>query len=534
MTLLRALRSDLLRAGFTEHALHSLVSEHAHRGCRDGNFLLAQYELRGNNSPLAGLFRLFTMGERLTEEELDRTLPTLRTAGGLDLGLLTEHAEDSAQSTYLAAWSLTALHFHGHDLFILSDLDGHLRRGELGADHVMGIGGATRTLLAQINPGEIAGQQILDLGTGCGTLALACAAVGAEVTATDISSRAGNFARINQHLNDLSFTFVLGDGFQPVNGREFDTIIANPPFVIEPDDEHEPLHQYRSSGQPGDAFMQQTLKQLPDHLRVGGTALLLGNWEVLKTEDTEAPVEHLFERPLGWIRQGTTAWIVARLRLSPEQYALMWAHDANGPLAQRQSADYLVKSLREFERRNVEEIVFGWFRLQREPAENESVRFTEQVPEPAPAIPVRNTFGAAPDDTGGQDFAAQMSDTFATGRFLSRCSDTEVLESALIRVPSATETRQYVPGSEDPSHIWITVQSPVPRSFAVDTVCAAVVGACDGELSLWDLCGGISQLYEVDQAEVAAQLLPVVRELAWHGVFQRTHGQQVPTKLERS
>ena len=67
--------------------------------------------------------------------------------------------------------------------------------------------------------------------------------------------------------------------------------------------------------------------------------------------------------------------------------------------------------------------------------------------------------------------------------------------------------------------MWLTVSAPLFRSTPVDTATAGIVGACDGELTLGDLCAGFASLYDADAHEVAAQLLPIIRDLAWQGVF---------------
>jgi len=75
----------------------------------------------------------------------------------------------------------------------------------------------------------------LDLGTGCGTLALAAAPSAESVIGTDINRRALDFGRINAALNGVSnVSFLHGDRFEPVAGRRFDSIISNPPFFLAP------------------------------------------------------------------------------------------------------------------------------------------------------------------------------------------------------------------------------------------------------------------------------------------------------------
>ena len=65
-------------------------------------------------------------------------------------------------------------------------------------------------------------RKTLDLGTGCGTLALAAASSGQSIIGTDINQRALDFCRINAALNGVSnVSFLRGDRFEPVSGNRF-------------------------------------------------------------------------------------------------------------------------------------------------------------------------------------------------------------------------------------------------------------------------------------------------------------------------
>ncbi|HDR15649.1 MAG TPA: peptide chain release factor N(5)-glutamine methyltransferase [Desulfobacteraceae bacterium] len=79
--------------------------------------------------------------------------------------------------------------------------------------------------------------RILDLGTGCGAIAVALAAElpGAYICATDISSQAIAYARKNAENNGLKdrIAFLIGDWLEPFSqpGEGFDVIASNPPYV---------------------------------------------------------------------------------------------------------------------------------------------------------------------------------------------------------------------------------------------------------------------------------------------------------------
>jgi release factor glutamine methyltransferase len=81
---------------------------------------------------------------------------------------------------------------------------------------------------------EGAPYSVLDLGTGSGAIALALAAERPEwrLTGVDISAPALEVAAGNSRKLGLShIDWRLGSWFEPVAGRRFDLIVANPPYV---------------------------------------------------------------------------------------------------------------------------------------------------------------------------------------------------------------------------------------------------------------------------------------------------------------
>jgi release factor glutamine methyltransferase len=81
--------------------------------------------------------------------------------------------------------------------------------------------------------------EILDVGTGSGCIAVSLAYYikNCRVTAVDISSDAVCLARINACNAGVSdkVDFICGDLFDPVDGRTFDIIVSNPPYVLSGD-----------------------------------------------------------------------------------------------------------------------------------------------------------------------------------------------------------------------------------------------------------------------------------------------------------
>ena len=79
--------------------------------------------------------------------------------------------------------------------------------------------------------------RILDVGTGSGAIAVSLAhkMPHAQITATDICSRALAVARKNAKLNEVELRFLEGDLLAPVAGEKFEIVVSNPPYVPETD-----------------------------------------------------------------------------------------------------------------------------------------------------------------------------------------------------------------------------------------------------------------------------------------------------------
>jgi len=84
---------------------------------------------------------------------------------------------------------------------------------------------------------EIADARVLEIGTGSGCIVVSAAKSlpMAEFWAVDVSEEALHVARENarRHTVDGKIHFLRGDLFEPVEGRKFDFIVSNPPYVSE-------------------------------------------------------------------------------------------------------------------------------------------------------------------------------------------------------------------------------------------------------------------------------------------------------------
>ena len=140
-------------------------------------------------------------------------------------------------------------------------------------------------LLVELAAGEIArGAGVLDVGTGCGAVALALKheRPDLEVAGSDVSEAALELARANGRRLGLDVRWLEADLLHGV-GDEFDAIVCNPPYVAERDRaglapeirDHEPAGAL-FAGADGLAVTRALIEQLGGRARVGLVALEVG------------------------------------------------------------------------------------------------------------------------------------------------------------------------------------------------------------------------------------------------------------------
>jgi release factor glutamine methyltransferase len=122
------------------------------------------------------------------------------------------------------------------------------------------------------------GRDVLDVGTGSGALALAAARSGAAtVTAVDVSLRSVATTWLNSRLHGARVAVHRGDLFDPVAGRRFGLVIANPPYVPARSSRL-PRHGMRrcwDAGPDGRAVLDRICADVQHVLAPGGDVLLV-------------------------------------------------------------------------------------------------------------------------------------------------------------------------------------------------------------------------------------------------------------------
>jgi release factor glutamine methyltransferase len=176
-------------------------------------------------------------------------------------------------------------------------------------------------------PRQVAAR-VLDVGTGSGALALAAVRHGASrVTAVDVSLRAVLTARLNARLSRLPIEVLRGSLLEPVRGRHFELILANPPYVPAPQ-AHLPRRgaaRAWDAGHDGRVVLDRICRDAPALLAPSGVLLLVhsalcgveSTLDRLRESGLDAEVAERRRIPFGPVLRARAAYLEGRGLIRP-------------------------------------------------------------------------------------------------------------------------------------------------------------------------------------------------------------------------
>jgi methylase of polypeptide subunit release factors len=468
---LDALRVALAAAGYTAESiarprrLHRFLAGTGADAARDPD------------ERLAALVTLFALGERLPLALAHRALQPARLEEVQETGLV------SLDGQWVTPNHLLLPHRH-----LLIAGDGH-RPGE---PNVVSSFSEPSLMLARLTP-RVAARSLLDLGTGSGVLALLFAAHCGRVTAVDVNTRALMFARFNARLNEIPDIELLeGSWFEPVAGRRFDLILANPPYVVSPDREF----AFRDSGLEGTALIDGLVRQTAEHLELDGLGILLCSWPHASQDDwLDAPRAAV-------AGTGCDALIFCHATLDPLDYAVSW----NAPPVRFLSPDSLRKTVARW---------LGYYTDIGASALSYGAIILRRRMTGTPWVSSWRA-GCAPGDRAAEQLLRAI-----TGHELIAVDDGALLARRFSLPDGIDVTQRFAQRRgrflERPAMIGL--DGGLGVTAAVDADVLEVIFACDGQRTLSESVGRFAERRGMPADSVAHLVTAAVRELLRHGLL---------------
>lgn len=445
--MIAGLRDALIGAEYTAEGLKRALGTSPGIGPRHDREV---YLRRLGDDKIGILARLFWVGAPVAEQDARRATEPFELTALVESGLV-ELREGQAH----AAMGIDVY----EDLYLVSDFD----EAKLTPNYVTGINRSAR-LLADLTVRRPV-RSTLDLGTGSGIQGFLASRHSERVVAVEMNPRALACAELNAQLNEISgFETRAGSWFEPVHEREFDLIVANPPFAVSPDTDL----AYRDSELPADEVSLSIVRGAAERLAEGGYAHIECNWVHPLDGDWREPLEAAFA--------GTDcdAVLLKFETFDSLEYAASWTRILDELGAFHAALD---RWLDYYRRAGIEAVSWGVVILRRRSLGRNWVRAFE-----VPGFPARAA-------------GSQVERLFTAKDYLRGLSSDDELVNAVFALPEGIRfEHRYAPG--EPGHVLVVVPDSVGFSARIAPDAAQAIARCDGELALSELGG--------DRASVAA------------------------------
>ncbi|WP_435821518.1 DUF7782 domain-containing protein [Micromonospora musae] len=476
-----ALRTALTRARFTSNGIADRLGPQATGGVARNDFRAA-LKATEDRDPLATLIRVFICDQTEPEAVVAAALAPLDLAEAVEGGLVERHGDGVRAGVDLEPY--------GDEWWVLADVPASARPGRpLHSEHVLGIGGATQTLIGATVRRPVG--TALDLGTGSGVQALHLSTHARSVTATDVSPRALRFAATTAALNGQDWELLRGDMVAPVAGRRFDLVVSNPPFVVGPGTT---THVYRDSGRVGDAIGSELAAAAPALLTEGGTMQYLANWVHVAGEQWD-------ERVADWFAgTGLDAWVIQREVADPMAYVNLWLTDVGEAADPQRMAAWLDW----FDAHKVEAIGFGIISLRRGGHADPVVRVEDLRQRVEP--PMGDRIGTWFDR---QDFLQVRGPEALLAERYRAAEGLQLRQEATLGDEGWAVDRQV-----------LAMPHGLRWTEEIDPLVLALVGGADGRLPLRDQLALLAVAHDVAPDELAEAAGPIVAHLVERGIIE--------------
>jgi SAM-dependent methyltransferase len=441
------------------------------------------------DSPLGLLIRLFYFGEAVSSNSVFASFPSEITNSMLTTGTLQEEGDRVAPGCMLV---------HFGKLLIACDSVRRVQAGPLD-DLVLGVNRPTQILGNCMLRPPTAGD-VLDLGTGCGTLAFEAASKARRVIGTDINERALDFAMFNSALNGIgNFEVRGGDRFEPVRDQRFDLVVCNPPFFLTPTSKL----LFTNNPFALDSFVESLAREAPGVLKEGGYFQMLCEWVEMKNQPWQ-------DRLKDWFRNsGCDVLILKAYEIDPSDYTLRRAAES-AALHGESNPEALWDHVKYFAERGVEKIYGGLVTIRR------STVWSDGSPRS------KNWFVTDEmDEVPTVQIGEQLVERFTTEDVLASESDSRLLaakprlsKDVILVQEAAQENRSW-----KPKMIYLERRAGLVRRLGFNSEIAGLVASWDGSQDLEFLVTAFARQKNLAKKQVAQDILGLVRRLAALGLI---------------
>jgi len=432
-------------------------------------------------APLDTLIRLFFLGVPVEIGAARQALAPMPVDAWERAGLLSTRAGEAVPLVKIVPY---------RGFLFAADMPALVRSGARD-DFVLGVSNSSALLAHTVVP--VPARHALDLGTGCGILALLASAQSERVDATDKNARAVAFAAFNARLNGIgNVAFATGSLFEPVAGRRFDLIVSNPPYVISP----RLRYLFADSGVRGDEFCRELIRRAPDFLEEGGYCQVMANW-------AHRAGQSWTDALAGWFEGlGCDVLVWGAETQDASGYAMNWIQQTE-PAHRERLSELYDEWMRYYDGEGIEAVTYGLVSMRRASGRANWTRFVKV---------------AKGSSAPGGDHVLRR---FRLQDFLETASDDRrLLDEHLRPAPDVRIEQHYAPAENGFRLVSARLhlsRDPSYYTMEADVTVATLVISYRGRRRLRDVLEEMSAGMKISVDELVPGALAVARRLVEHG-----------------
>jgi carbamoyltransferase len=216
--------------------------------------------------------------------------------------------------------------------------------------------------------------RVLDLCCGSGIQGLVASRYAQHVVSVDINPRAIRFSRFNAQLNGINnIEFRSGSLYEAVPGQQFDTVLANPPFVPSPTSGF----RFRDGGANGEEILRAIVEGSANHLQPEGQLFIVT--DLVDIVDYEAKLDHW------WLGGAAHKLVLGTADRDDILFSVPHSHAAFGQSFEQYNQE-LDKWVDNFHNAGLTAVNFGYILLKRTPDRTTGTYYKRTIHNPSQPI----------------------------------------------------------------------------------------------------------------------------------------------------